>query len=178
MHTKQVHISEEELIELLVTKNENGLKHLYENYSGALYGIILRMVESEAVASDILQETFIKVWQSIEGYNSERGRLFTWMSKIARNKSIDYKRSKVSKEKRLTGTLQTIDDESIDELKDYSVLSDALNSLSPEVRLVVELVYYRGFTHSDASDYLDIPLGTIKTRVRKGLIELRKILLN
>ncbi len=168
-------ISEDELISLLRNNCEEGIGVLYDNYSSALYGIVFRIVKSEDVAQDILQETFVKVWKSFSGYDQTKGRLFTWLLNIARNKAIDHTRSLVFKKEKFRDTLSNdIKEES--PFQSNVDLNSALDNLKPELRRLFELVYFEGYTHADASSYLELPLGTVKTRVRNGLIQLRKII--
>lgn len=92
--TIKTNYSEEELIVLLKEKNETGFHHLYDNYSGALYGVIFRIVQSKEYTEEIIQDVFVKVWNSIHQYDQQKGRFYTWMINIARNTAIDYLKSK------------------------------------------------------------------------------------
>ena len=92
--TIKTNYSEEELIVLLKEKNEAGFHHLYDHYSGALYGVILRIVQSKEYTEEIIQDVFVKIWNSIHQYDAAKGRFYTWMINIARNTAIDYLKSK------------------------------------------------------------------------------------
>ncbi|HNP49634.1 MAG TPA: sigma-70 family RNA polymerase sigma factor, partial [Bacteroidia bacterium] len=91
---RRIKITEEELIRLLSNREEKGIEILYDNYSAALYGVIHRIVQQDEIAEDVLQETFLKIWNNFGQYDSAKGRLFSWMINIARNASIDKVRSK------------------------------------------------------------------------------------
>src|ERR1700760_506121 len=86
--------TENELVQLLKERTQTAFGYLYENYSGALYNIVLSIVQDKELANDVLQEVFIKIWRQIEQYDPQKGRLFTWMVNISRNASIDTLRSK------------------------------------------------------------------------------------
>ena len=113
MSKRKTIIAEETLLLMLQSKDERGFSILYDNYSAALYGVILKIVRTEEIASDILQDSFVKIWRNIEGYNSGRGTLFTWMLNIARNTAIDKIRSQdfqnSQKNQDLETTINTID---------------------------------------------------------------------
>src|SRR2546428_2430119 len=155
------------------------MEALYSMYSAALYGIISRIVQVDEEAEDVLQEVFLKIWNNGAYFDNSKGRLFTWMANIARNQAIDKIRSKSFKNETKN---QDLDDnvDSIDVFKNVSMspdhigLKDLLSKLKPEHKIVVELVYFNGYKQQEVADELDIPLGTVKTRLRMAIIELRK----
>lgn len=179
MSPHTVKISEEELITLLLDNPKEGVSYLYDNYSSTLYGVILKIVGSEDVAKDILQDTFIKVWRNFSNYDKSKGRLFTWILNIARNRAIDYTRSKAFKNVQHSESHEPSEN-SLDEISEINVdnigLVEVMELLKPEVREVLNIVYFKGYTHHEASEFLKIPLGTVKTRVRNGLMDLRKVI--
>ena len=133
----------------------------------------------EATAEDVLQETFVKIWHSFSGYSTEKGRLFTWMVNIARNLAIDKIRSKDFKNQNKNQELEnnvTFIDEQRNTVYNPELLGikELVATLKPEQKLILELVYFKGYTHVEAADELGIPLGTIKTRLRMAILELRK----
>ncbi len=173
--------SEEELVTLIRNKNTEAFKSLYDNYSSALYGVILKVVEIEELAQDILQDSFVKIWKSFSSYDSSKGRLFTWMLNISRNTAIDALRSKHGK---MEGKIQSIDN-SVYEVNaqtkvttniDQIGLKDVLKKLKNEHLILIELVYFKGYTQEEISQELAMPLGTVKTRIRTALNQLREIL--
>ena len=174
--------SEQELIAQLIAQDKLALEYLYDHFSQALYGIILRIVGSENIAQEVLQDVILKVWNNIGSYDSKKGRLFTWLLNLARNQAIDKLRSKdiqrQIKTDRLGNTVYILDQvKSEYPIKEDDIgIKELLERLVPEQRIVVELVYFRGYTQSEISKEFDIPLGTVKTRLRYALIALRKIL--
>ena len=152
---------------------------LYDMYSSSLYGVISRIIVDTAVAEDVLQETFVKIWHSFASYSTEKGRLFTWMVNIARNLAIDKLRSKDFKNQNKNQELEinvTFIDEQRNTVYKPELLGikDLVQTLKPEQKLILELVYFKGYTHVEAADELGIPLGTIKTRLRMAIQQLRK----
>jgi RNA polymerase sigma factor (sigma-70 family) len=177
--TKRITLTEEDLIKGLKNQESIAIQALYDMYSGALYGVISRIIQHTEVAEDLLQETFIKIWNSAEQYDSSKGRLFTWMINVARNLSIDKLRSKdfrnANKNQDIENNVDFIDAEKkISFNADVVGLRDIVNALKPDFFDVLELVYFKGYTHVEAAEELDIPLGTVKTRIRMAIMELRK----
>jgi len=153
--------------------------YLYENYSGALRSVILNIVNEEELANDVLQEVFIKIWRQIDHYDPLKGRLFTWMLNISRNAAIDTVRSKSFQNSRqnreLTEDVYTAGGSS-EMNTDQIGLRKLVNQLKEEYRVLVELSYFQGYTQDEISKATGIPLGTVKTRLRTALIQLRKII--
>lgn len=170
--------TELELINLLKNKSEAGYTYLYDNYSSTLYGIILKVVKSEESAQDVLQDTFIKIWKNISTYDSAKGKLFTWMLNIARNKAIDFNRSKhVKYQIRMDSHIvSNLKEQGVNENYDHIGIKKAVEKLKPEYREVLDIIYFGGFTQSEASKELNLPLGTLKTRARGALSQLRILL--
>ncbi len=175
--------SEDELVFLLKNKQGPAFNYLYENYAAALYGIIFKIVENKELAEDILQETFIKIWNNFSNYDSTKGRLFTWMLNITRNLTIDTLRSKGYKKQNKIHS----NENSVDNLIDKSAAAERFDSLGIRKHLtllkndqkqVIDLAYFSGFTQEEIAKELSIPLGTVKTRMRTAIIELRKLLQN
>jgi RNA polymerase sigma-70 factor (ECF subfamily) len=169
---------EGELVNLLKQKDDNAFSYLYDNYSGALYGVVKQIVSDGEVGSDVLQEVFVSIWSKMDSYDSSKGRLFTWMLNIARNAAIDKTRSKNYQQ---SLRQQPIDDNELTHpvvrpgYDDYG-LKKVLFKLKGEQRMLVDLSYYQGFTHEQIAKALNIPLGTVKTRLRSALSQLRTML--
>ena len=167
--------SEQELVSLLKSRDAKAFSYLYDNYSGALLGIISQIIEDMDMSNDVLQEVFINIWRKIESYDPVKGRLFTWMLNIARNASIDVLRSKAYQNNRnqqeisesFTGGFSTM---KVDEIG----LKKVLGQLKNEHRVLIELAYFKGYTHEEISEIEEIPLGTVKTRIRNALLQLRE----
>lgn len=150
-------------------------------YHRALYGIIYKIVRQDEIAEEVLQDVFIKIWNKIESYDSEKGKLFTWMINLARNSAIDKLRSKEIKQVSKTDTVDeyvtnTMSDPATHIKVDDIGVDVLLNALDDAHKQVFNLVYFEGYTHSEVAEEFDIPLGTVKTRIRSGLLKLRKIL--
>jgi RNA polymerase sigma factor (sigma-70 family) len=177
--TKKITLSEEELVSKLKAQDTIAIQALYDMYSGALLGVISRIIPQTEVAEDLLQETFLKIWNSATSYDSGKGRLFTWMMNIARNLSIDKLRSK---DFRNAGKNQDIENnvDFIDSQKEITFnadllgIKDLVTALKPEFNSVLNMVYFKGYTHVEAAEELNLPLGTVKTRIRMAIMELRK----
>lgn len=173
--------SEEELVRLLKGKDTEAFSVLYDNYSSSLYGVIFRIVEIEENAQDILQDAFVKIWKRIDSYNSSKGRLFTWMLNIARNTAIDELRSVQFKQGKQNRTIEdsvnTINaTDSATSKVDQIGLKETVAKLKPEYKLIIDLLYFKGYTQEEVSKELDMPLGTVKTRTRAALILLRELM--
>jgi len=152
---------------------------LYDMYSASLFGVISRIINDTTIAEDVLQETFVKIWHSFSSYSTEKGRLFTWMVNIARNLAIDKTRSKdfknQNKNQDIENNVTFIDEQRNTVYKpELMGVKNLVQTLKPEQRLIIELVYFKGYTHVEAAEELGIPLGTIKTRLRMAIQELRK----
>jgi RNA polymerase sigma-70 factor (ECF subfamily) len=176
---RKISLSEEELVRALKNREKIAIEALYDMYSSSLYGVISRIIADTATAEDLLQETFVKIWNSFSAYNAEKGRLFTWMVNIARNLAIDKIRSKDFKNQGKNQELEnnvTFIDERRNTVYNPELLGvkDLVETLKPEQRSIVELVYFKGYTHVEAAEELDVPLGTIKTRLRTAIMLLRK----
>ena len=177
--TKKISLSEEELVSKLKSQDTLAIQALYDMYSGALLGVISRVIQHTEVAEDLLQETFIKIWNSAGSYDNSKGRLFTWMMNIARNLSIDKLRSKdfknSNKNQDIENNVDFIDaQKEITFNADLLGIKDLVTSLKPEFKTVLDMVYFKGYTHVEAAEELNLPLGTVKTRIRMGIMELRK----
>lgn len=162
-------------------KDQAAFARLYDSYSGAIYSIILQIVNDEELANDILQEVFINIWRKIEMYDAEKGRLFTWMLNIARNASIDMLRSRGYRNSKKNQSIQENVDITVpgntEQMNVDSIgLKKLLEKLKPEQRVLIDLSYFKGYTHEEIAEQENIPLGTVKTRIRNALIQLREIL--
>lgn len=178
MGTTQTY-DERELVSALRRKDNQAFGYLYDHYAGALYGVIRQIVGDVELSNDVLQEAFVNIWRRIDQYDESKGRLFTWMLNIARNAAIDKTRSKGFQQ---SSKLQPIIDggdsvhPSIKPGVDDYGLKKIILKLKDEQRLLIELSYFQGYTHEQIAKALDIPLGTVKTRIRTALIQLRSYL--
>jgi RNA polymerase sigma-70 factor (ECF subfamily) len=172
-------ISEKDLIHLLVIQDKKGMEYLYDNYSSALYGVILRIVKSEDIAEEILHDCFLRIWNKIVEYDSSKGKLFTWMVNIARNLSIDKIRSKDFRNQHKSEDIEnnvSLESSFTEAVKpEYIGVREILDRLNPDQKQVLDLMYFQGYSQSEISEEYGIPLGTVKTRVRAAMEKLRKI---
>ena len=153
---------------------------LYDNYADALYGLVNRILDDAGAAEDVLQKTMLKIWKSIDSYDASKSSFYTWMSVIARNTALDQKRLKTFQAKDKTISVDEIvykpvvstpEGTDIDAQRLLSVLED-------NYRIVLEYAYLKGYTQQEISDELNIPLGTVKTRLRTAISLLREELKN
>ena len=152
--------------------DQKALFTLYDRYSGALYGVALKMCRDQTLAQDLLQETFIKIWQKIDTYDPDKGKFYTWAYRITRNTALNAlrKSSPLIHEE----DLGVYEDTEQEETKDYGGLNGVLNKLEPHHQTAINLVYFKGYTHREAHEKMGVPLGTFKSYVRQALRKLRE----
>lgn len=175
----QLKYNETELVQLLQQRSQQGFNYLYDNYSGALLSVIVGIITDTDLANDVLQEVFVKIWKQIESYDSTKGKLFTWMLNIARNTSIDTVRSKGYKNNQQNQELTEVHFDAggnTHVATDNIGLKKLVYSLKEEYKTLIELSYFQGFTQDEISKMLNIPLGTVKTRLRTALTQLRTVI--
>jgi RNA polymerase sigma-70 factor (ECF subfamily) len=157
---------------------------LYDRHSRALYSLILRIVSDETEAEDVLQEVFAQAFRQTSRYDASRGAVAAWLLMMARSRAIDRLRARRTRFEGRTGEV------TLDEMPDAQpsvasvMLSDeqtasvqrALGELPLLQRMAIELAYYEGLSHSEIAERLEQPLGTVKTRIRLGLLKLRDVL--
>ena len=172
--------SEQELVVLLNEQSNDAFNYLYDHYSGALFTIINQIVPDKDTASDVLQEVFVNIWKKIDSYDAAKGRLFTWMLNIARNAAIDKIRSKGYRDNQRNQPIAEGESGGIMMSSNPSVadvgLKKVLTTLSEEYRRLIDLSYFQGFTHEEIAKMLGIPLGTVKTRIRTAISQLRTMI--
>lgn len=172
--------TEDELVQQLQNRNQQAFSYLYDHYAGALNGLIVRLTDNTALAEDILQEVFLKIWNNISSYDESKGRLFTWMVKIARNLTIDTLRSKgYRKQQQIAADENSVSNYSEgtpNEKYDTIGISKNLAALKPEQRMILDMAYFGGYTQDEISKQTGLPLGTVKTRMRTAIMELRKLI--
>ncbi|GAB2767146.1 sigma-70 family RNA polymerase sigma factor [Rhabdobacter roseus] len=176
MATQKVKYSEEDLVASLKRNERAAFDYLYDHYSGALFNVVCKVLKDSERSEDVMQDVFLKIWKSIASYNSEKGRLFTWMLNIARNSAIDAVRAE--------GRAPIMDD-----IQEHSAWADQsavyqpslstldlkalVEKLRPERKILVDLVYFQGYTQEEVAEKLSIPLGTVKSRIRTALQDLK-----
>ena len=171
-------LSETDLVNGLRLGDKKTIEVLYDMYSGSLYGVILRILKEEETSEDILQETFLRIWQKFNYYDSSKGRLFTWMCNLARNLALDKLKSKGyvnnSKNEKISDLQFTVDHQfNVRNNPETIGVREIVLKLKPEHRCIIDLVYFQGYTHVEAAEDLKIPIGTLKTRMRVAVNDLR-----
>ena len=171
------------LVALLRERPTDGVAQLYDRYGRVVYSVALRIVHDHGTAEEITQDVFVRCWRSIASYNAERGSLAAWLLTIAHHRAIDVLRSRHGKELR-----NSVSDERLELMATYDPLLDhalvrgevqaALRELPSAQREIIELIFWGGFTRREAAERLDIPLGTVHTRLRLGMDKLRATLSN
>jgi len=168
---------EKEITDLLLKGDQKALNLLYENYSNALYGVVFKITKDDALAQDALQESFIKIWKNSKKYDPKKAKLFTWLYRIARNTAIDKLRSFNNR----NGKEVQIENSNVYKIATAELNQDVIDlkkhvaTLDQKYQIVLEALFFEGMTQQEASEELNIPLGTIKSRLKIGLRELKKV---
>ena len=163
----------------LQAKNRAAFTYLYDHYSAALYGVIRKIIAEETTASDILQDVFAKIWLKIDSYQPDKGSLYTWMLNVARNTAIDHLR-KI--ERRVI--IQSDEEVVYKEVATHQPNTDGIglrqiiDKLRPDLKEMIDLHYFAGMTHQEISDQKQMPLGTVKTKIRSDMHQLKNIFLS
>jgi|TARA_R100000365_G_scaffold3642_1_gene12962 RNA polymerase sigma factor (sigma-70 family) len=172
-------LQEDQLIQGLRARDKKTVDYLYEKYSRALLGVIFRIISDQDIAEEVFHDAFIKITRKIDSYEESKGRLYTWMANICRNSAIDKLRSKeISQSSKTNG----IDDfvyglesqSGTEEHVEGIGVKELMNELNEDQKFVIEYIYFKGYTHSEISEEFEIPLGTVKSRVRAALLVLKK----
>jgi len=176
---RKLRLSEDKLVEGLKNMDGGAMSALYQMYSESLYRVISTIVVIEEVAQDLLQETFIKIWKSFKQYDPGKGRLYTWMARLARNLSIDYLRSvnyrNYSVSEDLSESTQLIDQIfQVSYNPELIGVKDMTRILNEDQKQALDLVYFKGYTHVQAAEELNITVGILRSRLQSSIIELRK----
>jgi RNA polymerase sigma factor (sigma-70 family) len=172
--------TEEELVGMLKQGDPKVFSLLYDSYSHALFGVIKKLIPDDVIAEDLLQDAFVKIWNNRNMYNVSKGRLYTWMLNITRNTGIDYLRSKQNK---MDGQIRHGDNivHEMNTMSSFEMNTDVIgiktivDALKDDQRKLIGLAYFEGFTQEEIALKLNIPLGTVKTRIRSALLILRNL---
>ncbi|MCK0124335.1 sigma-70 family RNA polymerase sigma factor [Gelidibacter sp. F2691] len=173
-------------LELLISKfklrDVKAFEELYNMYRDSMHGVIYNIVRDHDIAEELMQDVFIKAWNNADSYSAEKGRFFTWILNIARNAAIDKTRSKAFKNSKKNLDAEYFVDilehkDSLDAQTDAIGIKKFVSQLAKKCIEVIELLYFKGYTQKEASETLDMPIGTIKTRNRNCIKELRTIVL-
>lgn len=171
----------ENLVLQFQQKDVKAYEKLYNMYCNSISGVVNTIVKNDDVAQEITQDVFIKAWNKSDSYSSKKGRFFTWILNIARNAAIDYTRSKKYKQSKQNLNADFFVDilesnQSLDNATNTIGLKEFVTKLGDTCKKVIELLYFKGFTQKEASEELKMPIGTIKTRNRNCIGELRTML--
>jgi RNA polymerase sigma factor (sigma-70 family) len=177
--TKQTY-HQDELIVLIKERNQKAFAYLFDNYSKALFGVINNIVNNQEESEDVLQNSFLKIWNNFDSYDASKGRLYTWMLNISRNMAIDCTRSKHEKIKNKiqepTDAVYHKNKLFVEDNSHESIgLKEMVGGLKEDQREIIDLAYYQGYTQDEISKKLNLPLGTVKTKVRQALLTLREL---
>lgn len=173
-------------LELLISKfqekDEKAFEELYHMYGDSMHGVIYNIVRDHDIAEEVMQDVFIKVWNNASSYSAEKGRFFTWILNIARNAAIDKTRSKAFKNSKKNLNSEYFVDilehsDNLEHQTDAIGIKKFVSQLAKKCIEVIELLYFKGFTQKEASETLGMPIGTIKTRNRNCIQQLRTIVL-
>jgi len=166
------------LIRNMQDGDEKAFNEIYRRYSESIFGIIYSIVLDQTIAEEVLQDVFMKIWNKAKDYNQNKGRFFTWVLNIARNAAIDETRSKAFKNtKKNLSTTNFVDiiisNENLDAKTNSIGIKAFVKGLKPACIAIIELLYFKGYTQVDAAKELKMPLGTLKTRNRNCISDLR-----
>jgi RNA polymerase sigma-70 factor (ECF subfamily) len=168
---------ETEMKQCLLNNDQRLFSKLYDNYSAALFSLILKWIKDKETAENLLQDVFVKAWRNRELYDSSKGKIFTWLYNITRNICIDHLRSKAYKKSRvsvLSDNISALIPGNNDSMTPDTIgLRKLVNTLRSEEKEVIELMYFKGFTQKEIATLMNTPLGTVKTRMSRAIKNLR-----
>ncbi len=170
-----------DLVARLQRRDPQALAELYDRYGRIAYSLILRVVRDAAIAEDLVQETFLRVWNRVQGFDAEKGAIGPWLLAVARNRAIDYLRSAGGRERNALEFEETDHPALYTDMEHDLLVSDgarrvqaAMQKLSANHRQVIELAYFEGLSQTEMAERMGQPLGTVKTWVRAALKTLRE----
>lgn len=182
MLPEQAQISDVALLKAVARKEQSALAQIYDRYRQVLFGLMMRILRNREEAEDVLQEVFIQVWRRAADFDETRGRPFTWLVTVARSRAIDRLRSLSARERVAIAGSRDESEQVSDAASDTflaeqrGLVTSALAQLPEEQKSPLLLAYYDGLTQSEIATHLGTPLGTVKTRMRSGMIKLRELL--
>jgi RNA polymerase sigma-70 factor, ECF subfamily len=184
LQPEQAQITDVDLLKAIARRDESALAAIYDRYRVILFGLLVRILNSREEAEDVLQEVFLQVWHRAADFDETRGRPFTWLVTVTRSRGIDRLRSLAARERVAIAGSKEATEEVSDAASDAyaseqrELVSNALDQLPEEQRRALVLAYFEGLSQSEIAAKLGAPLGTVKTRMRSGLMKLRELLGN
>jgi RNA polymerase sigma-70 factor (ECF subfamily) len=169
-------LEEAALIERIRSGDESAMADMYDRYSGIIYGVALRVLGDTTAAEDVLQEVFLQLWRNPQAIDASRGKLAPWLAVIARNRAIDHLRKRAPEDDIDEVSVSTgvnLEDEAA-QRQAVNKIRTVLSQLPQEQRRALEMAFFEGMTHTEIAAKTGEPLGTIKTRIRAGLLAVRK----
>jgi RNA polymerase sigma-70 factor, ECF subfamily len=184
-HAKELE-TEIELLKRIGQADRLSFEELYDRFSGPLFSAAYRVLNNQLAAEEVLQDVFIQIWEKAALYNPAIGKPLTWAVTLTRNKAIDrlrltQRRNRLQENaQREAGTLERFDDRSsfdaVASTETCKLVREAVEKLSQDQREVLELAFFSSMTHAEIAEHLSQPLGTVKTRIRRGLLKLREVI--
>jgi RNA polymerase sigma-70 factor, ECF subfamily len=175
-------VSDVDLLHAVARRDERALGSLYDRYRVILFGLLTRILNSREEAEDVLQEVFVQVWRRASDFDEQRGRPFTWLVTLARSRAIDRLRLLAARQRAVDSATRNSTDEASDAVADTlhaerrEIVARALAELPEDQKRTLVLAYFEGLTQAEIATRLSTPLGTVKTRMRSGMIKLRELL--
>jgi len=182
LQPEQAQAADVELIHAIALGDEAALGALYDRYRLILFGLLTRILNSREEAEDVLQEVMLQVWRRAADFDEQRGRPFTWLVTLTRSRAIDRLRALGARQRLAESASRNAPEEASDAVKDTlhseqrEIVKRALAELPEEQTRILILAYFEGLTQSEIAKKLATPLGTVKTRMRSGMIRLRELL--
>jgi len=173
---QELSMSDAEIIARIYSGDEDAMALLYDRYSNVVYAVALRVLSDGSAAEDILQDVFMQLWRNPQAFNASRGSLATWLAVIARNRAIDQlrkRRPEVEAAETVISVAPELESTAERKLAIEKVRA-VLAGMSAEQRAALEMAFFEGLTHVEIAGKTGQPLGTVKTRIRSGLLAVRK----
>src|SRR6185437_855028 len=181
LHPETAKENDVELLKAIAARDEAALARLYDCYRTILFGLLMRILNNREEAEDVLQEVFLQVWRKAADFDESRGRPFTWLVTLARSRGIDRLRTLAARERVAVAGAREEAEAISDAVEDAfrseqrAVINNALAQLPDEQKRPLMLAYFDGLTQSEIAARVGAPLGTVKTRMRTGLMKLREL---
>jgi RNA polymerase sigma-70 factor, ECF subfamily len=166
------------LVAAIRSGDQGAMAALYDRYSSIVYAVALRVLQDTGAAEDVLQDIFMQLWRRPGAFDASRGNMAAWLAVITRNRAIDALRRRRPQDD-IENVIVSVEPDLASEAERSRAMEEvrgALQAMPPAQRSALEMAYFEGLTHSEIAEKTGEPLGTIKTRIRTGLLSLRKVL--